>query len=144
MLLKNEFIYFCTWLKFIKSSMLLSKLFSKASGLAKLAEYYKIDPLPAKVCIPNQTLRIGQVRYRRCVRVNSSEIGFYFLVKLPFSKAQPIMIPWKDFRQSGTTKVYWETAIKFVVGKPFIAEIAVPMPLYRMMVRYFNEDRENN
>jgi hypothetical protein len=123
--------------------MLFSKLFHQASGLSKLEQVYITEPLPAKACIPRQTLQIGRVRYRHCVGVNASDKGLYLVVQVPFNRAQSLLIPWNDLRQSGTTQVYWETAIRFMVGRPLVAEIALPMSMYRLMERHFIENAGN-
>ena len=106
--------------------MLFTKLFSNASGLSGLRKVYGTTPKPAGQCIAGQTIQVGKVRYRRCVSLNCSPEGFYFEVRTAFDKGGPVLIPWDVLRQSGTTNIYREPAVKLMAGKPFIAEIAIP------------------
>jgi len=103
------------------------KTFAKGGAWGKLAEKYPVETEPTEISLPKQTIRVGAVRYRRCVTAGLLADGMYIAITLPAHA--PLFIPWDEFHLMGKTRIYARQALQWSIGKPEIARISFPMPL---------------
>ncbi len=111
---------------------LLSTLFARAGGWAKLAEKYGVDQEPEGQKFSWQTLEVGGlVRYRWTVAVVIAAQGLYLALSSPFiSKHPPMLIPWAEIKQVRRTILYWRKAARLTIGDPPVTTIAMWMSLF--------------
>jgi hypothetical protein len=112
---------------------IIFKILSNISGLSKLADRYKTDLNPANLSLTGQTIQIGMVKFRRCADFQVDESGLFLQIKIPLWKTRKILIPWKDLKHTGYTKIYSEPAVSLIVGENNLATIAVPMQVFYVM-----------
>jgi len=118
---------------------MIFKILSNISGLSKLVAQYQTFQIPDKFILTSQTIQIGMVKYRRCVSVKADKSGLFLLIKVPLWKTRKILIPWKDLKLTGYTKIYWEPAVSLIVGENYLATIAVPMQVFYLMKPFIND-----
>jgi len=118
---------------------MLFKILSNVSGLSKLVARYSTDQMANKMSISGQNIQVGMVRYRRCVSFRADASGLFLEIKVPLWKPRKILIPWRELRQTGYTKIYWETAVSFVVGDDNLATMAVPMQMFYFMEPFLKD-----
>ncbi|NIA28731.1 MAG: hypothetical protein GWP06_02315 [Actinobacteria bacterium] len=106
---------------------LILKIFAKSGTWGKLAKKYPAETVPTGILLGKKTIRIGAVRYRRCVTAGLLQDGLYLATNL--SGHAPFCIPWGDFYFMGKTRIYSRQALQWSIGKPEIARIAFPGPL---------------
>jgi hypothetical protein len=106
--------------------------FARASGLTRLIERYATQADCGPERRTGQTVKVGVVRWRRCVTFCASAAGLYLQVN-PFGKRYPaVLIPWTDLRPLRETLLYWGRAMALDAG-PGVAEITVPQRLWLLM-----------
>ena len=116
-----------------------------ATGWDALAERYKAPSEPQGKKLTAQTVKVGSVRWRRCVTVILSTEGLYLqlLPRLPllsaiFRKA-PVLIPWSELRRPRKGWLYLGTqAVELSVGEPELARITFPIGLYNEIASYLD------
>ena len=115
------------WSCFLSENYLRFKMgiFSRISGIDKLAEKFPAAGTPSGQEFKKQTIQIGPVRYRNCLTVIINSSGLYLLVTAPFIKTHEIFIPWEEFYNVGSTRLYSQKAVKLNIGKPSIGTISV-------------------
>ena len=114
--------------------------FARASGLTRLIEHYATDADCGAGKLTWQTVKIGAVRWRRCVTFCASPRGLYLKVS-PFGGRYPaVLIPWGDLHFRRETLLYWSKAIVLAVGAG-VAEITVPQRLWVLMEPYIVTER---
>lgn len=114
-------------------------ILSNLSGLSKLVNLYKTDLMPDNLSFTNQTIRIGLVKYRKCVTLRAFDVGLFLEIKVPLWKTRKILIPWKDLRHTGYTKIYWQSAASLIVGEDQSAAIAIPIQLFYLMEPFIKD-----
>ena len=117
---------------------LMLKLFAKASGLNKLADLYPAGGEPGGQRYTRQTVKVGAVRYRRCVTINVNPGGLYLLVRPTLGKHQSILIPWKEIKRIEKRRLYWDSARQLLIGDPKVATVTVFTSLFRVMHPYLS------
>ena len=114
-------------------------ILSKVSGLSKLVSHYNTSLKPDTMSLTGQTIRIGVVKFRKCVAFRADESGLFLNINVPLWKSRKILIPWKDLQQAGYTKIYSQTAMSLTVGEDYLATIAVPMQMFYLMKPFLKE-----
>jgi hypothetical protein len=117
---------------------LMLRLFAKASGLNKLADLYPAEGEPEGQEHTRQTIKVGAVRYRRCVTVIVNARGLYLSVQPKLSKRRPILIPWEEVKKTEKGRLYWDSARQLFVGEPKVATVTVFTSLFRAMHPYLS------
>jgi hypothetical protein len=100
---------------------------------------YKTDLMPDNLSFTKQTIRIGVVKYRKCVTFRAFEPGLFLEIKVPLWKTRKILIPWKDLKHTGYTKIYWQSAASLMVAEDHIATIAIPIQLFYLMEPFIKD-----
>jgi hypothetical protein len=83
-----------------------------------------------------QTIQIGVVTYKACVRVGIEPKGLWLgrSMVLPFMRpSTSIFIPWREIRRVSPGTLYWERAYILHVGLPEIGTVLVPGGLFAKM-----------
>jgi hypothetical protein len=106
-------------------------LFVQASGLTRLIERYPAAQRPEGVEREKQTVKIGAVRYRRCVTINVSSHGLYLWVRPPLSKHPPVLIPWDSVRRICRTRLYGRKAVRLLIVGPQVTPLVVHEGLFK-------------
>lgn len=83
-----------------------------------------------------QTLKVGKVIWRNCVRVGLGEEGLYLAITGPllFLRWPDLLIPWPEIRSAVPTSLFWRQHVMLSVARPEISTITVPDELYRRML----------
>jgi len=123
----------------LNTNKMIFKILSNISGLSKLMAHYQTDLASDKFSLTGQTIQIGMVKYRKCVSILAAEAGLFLLINVPLWKSRKLLIPWKEMRHAGYTKIYSESAVSFNVGETYLATIAVPMQMFYLMKPFIND-----
>lgn len=87
------------------------------SGWSALAgRYRRYEGTPGGTRYAKQTLKVGSVRWRRCVDVVVSDSGLYLEARAPFYRVRPVLIPWSDLVWAGDTRLYGRPAVRVEVA----------------------------
>lgn len=113
-------------------------IFTRASGLDRLAQRYPAAQIPAGTLRHKQTVQIGVVRYRRCVTVGIGPAGLYLWVQPPLGKQAQVQIPWREVKKTGKTKVFGRQGMQLSIGEPEIGDIRVYRELFRSMETFLH------
>jgi hypothetical protein len=108
---------------------------SRGSWRSLAAAYPGIDHEPDHSMV-RQTIQIGLVTYKACVRVGIEPDGLWFgrRMVLPFMPTSTsIFIPWREIRRVSPGTLYWERAHILHVGLPEIGTVLVPEGLFAKM-----------
>lgn len=108
-------------------------IFSKVSGLNKLVDHYPAIKDPDGISQTKQTLKIGVVRYRRCVTVSIERDALFLLVSPPLGRKSKIMIPWHEIRQVSRTSLYGRQGVQMSIGDPVVGEITIYRDLFEQL-----------
>jgi hypothetical protein len=113
----------------------MTGLLFRISGLPRLvAEYpFRDGQAPAGEMLHKQTVKVGPVRYRRCVTVNISTQGLYLAVLPPLGKQATVLIPWIDITSVEVATLYGRKAARLLIGQGELASITVYSELFRSM-----------
>jgi hypothetical protein len=96
----------------------MTGIFAKHSGLTGLARRYPVTQPPAGATLAKQTVRVGSVRYRRCVDVSIGE-G-----------------PWEEIRGAQKTRLYSRRAVWLSIGEPEFGSVTLYKALYERIAPY--------
>ena len=107
--------------------------FAQASGLTRLIERYPAPQRSEGVEREKQTVKIGVVRYRRCVTANVSSDGLYLWVRPPLSRHPPILIPWDAVRRICRTRLYGRKAVRLLIDGPEVTPLVVYEGLFKLI-----------
>jgi hypothetical protein len=116
-------------------------LFGHVSGLTRLAQQYPAAERPEGVERLKQTVKIGAVRYRRCVTVNVSPQGLYLRVQPPLSRYPAVLIPWDEVKGTRRARLYGRRGIRLSIGRPEVGAVTMYEELFRLMQPYLSEGR---
>jgi hypothetical protein len=95
--------------------------------------------------LTRQTIKVGPVRWRRCVTVILNPAGLYLQVGrsngiLALRRHPPVFIPWAHLKTPRPGWLYLgQEAVQLSVGFPEIATITFPTGLYREMTAYLHQ-----
>ena len=114
-------------------------VFAKVSGLNKLAEHYPATHDPRGVSQAKQTVKVGIVRYRRCVTVSIGTEGLFLWVRPPLGRAAKVLIPWNEIRQVRGAKLYGRQGVRMSIGYPEVGEITMYRELFERVKGHLKE-----
>jgi hypothetical protein len=105
-------------------------VFVGLSGWNRLARCY-----PAPATHPGwqwrgQTVKVGQVRYRRCMNLAVLPDGLY-LAASGLLRHPPLRIPWSQIVSAAPGSFYGRPAVAVQVGSPPVATLEFPAELYQ-------------
>jgi hypothetical protein len=103
-------------------------LFRQAGGWQRLIKGFATTSTPAGQIVERQTVKIGEVTYKRCVTVGIADEGLYLTIC-----RKTVWIPWDEFKGIDQTKLYWENVPVLTVGKPAVTTISVEKDLFERM-----------
>ena len=110
-------------------------VFAKVSGLNKLAEHYPATHEPGGVSQTKQTVKVGVVRYRRCVTVSIGigPEGLFLWVQPPLGRAGKLLIPWDEIGQVRGAMLYGRQGVHMSIGDPEVGEITMYRELFERL-----------
>jgi len=114
-------------------------IFAKASGLNKLAEHYPATHDPGGVSQTKQTVKVGAVRYRRCVTVSIGTEGLFLWVHPPLGKQGKLLIMWDEIKRIRKSRLYGRQGVHMSIGEPVVGEITVYRELFELARVYLNK-----
>ncbi len=127
--------------------VLLYSIFARISGWGALAPRYGATIEPEGRKLMRQTVKVGAVRWRRCVTVVLSPQGMYLAldsglrvpVLLAIRKHPPVLIPWSEFKAPRKGRLYlgWQ-AVQLSIGEPETAAVTFPLALYKEMTSHLD------
>lgn len=106
--------------------------FGSATGWNALSRLYGTSAEPEGVVLKRQSLVAGSVVYRYLVTVVIGDAGLYLAVGGPLPR-NPILIPWEDFKDVQSVRLFWQKAALVSVGAPRAGTLTLPMTLYDRM-----------
>ena len=107
--------------------LLVLFLLSKG-GWRRLVKTYATTNPPVGQIIQRQTIKIGAVRYKRCVTVGIADEGLHLTIW-----RKTVLIPWSEFKAIGQTTLYWQKVMVLTVGNPQVATITMKNDLVTAM-----------
>lgn len=117
---------------FISRETVMSTI-GKVSVLSKLSEHYPTAHDPAGVFQTKQTVKVGVVRYRKCVTVGFDTEGLFLWVRPPLGKQGSFLIPWDEIKQVRGTSLYGRQGVLMSIGDPNVGDITVYRDLFELM-----------
>ena len=108
----------------------MTGIFAKHSGLAGLARRYPVSQPPTGAMLTKQTVKVGSVRYRRCVDVGIGEGGLYLGVHPPLLAKGDMLIPWEEIKGARKTRLYSRRAVRLSIGEPEFGSVTLYEGLY--------------
>jgi hypothetical protein len=117
--------------------------FTKISGLSKIIAQYPALESPQSRALERQTIQIGAVRFRKCVRVNIDTNGFYFCIHTVFRKYPQVFIPWEEVGSIKESKIYGKRAQQLSIGEPPVGTIRIPQLIFTKMKNYLNDTKRH-
>ena len=106
--------------------------FGSATGWNTLLSRYGTSAEPEGVVLKRQSLVAGSVVYLYLVTVVIGDAGLYLAVGGPLPR-KPILIPWSDFKDVQSVRLFWQKAALVSVGAPRAGTLTLPMTLYHRM-----------
>jgi hypothetical protein len=114
----------------------MTGVFAKHSGLTGLAQRYPVTQPPAGATLAKQTVKVGAVRYRRCVDVSVGAGGLYLGVHPPFLEQGDVLIPWEEIKGARKTRLYSRRAVRLSIGEPEFGSVTLYKALYEQVAPY--------
>lgn len=112
--------------------------FAKMSGITALARCYPAADSPPDRIFPKQTVQIGPVRFKKCATVGMCPQGLHLQVKYWLAEYPPILIPWREIATVEETRLYWQKAMRLVIGATEKAVITMPMELFHRLSAFLS------
>jgi hypothetical protein len=112
----------------------MTGIFAKHSGLTGLAQRYPVTQPPTGAMLATQTVKVGSVRYRRCVAVSVGEGGLYLGVHPPLLAKGDMLIPWEEIKEARKTMLYSRRAVRLSIGEPEFGSVTLYEGLYEQVV----------
>jgi len=107
-------------------------MLSHMSGWSQLAALYRAQRPPAGRCILMSGGKIGDVWYRGCLTIYTSDQGLYVSVWPIFRfREPPLFIPWSAIRNRRQTRWLWTRMIEFDIGSPPIGTMRLLPAVFR-------------
>ncbi len=103
--------------------------FGSATGWTTLSRVYATSSKPEGEVLKRQSLVAGAVVYRYLVTAVIGDTGLYLAVGGPLPR-QPILIPWSDFKDVQSVRLFWQKAALVSIGAPRVGTLTLPMTLY--------------
>ena len=96
-------------------------LFSRVSGLGKLAETYPDPAGDWEYPRLKETVEVGSVVFQRCAAVAVADQGLALRVK----GNPPLLLPWSALRYRRKKRLHWLAAHEYDAGEPAITTLTV-------------------
>ncbi len=123
---------------------LFLKNLDKSGGYNLLAEHWPASLEPSGAVFSHQTLGVGKIWYKNCVKVVISPEGLFIALGFPFSigsliqseRGKSVLIPWGSIEFRQKRSAFWTTMYEYAVQseKPIIItvskQIAYSFPEY--------------
>jgi len=109
-------------------------LFARLGRWGQLAARNPAPGQPRGQLLQAQTIKVGAVRYRRCVAVGLDAEGLYLRVRLPAHA--PVWIPWTELHGRWDTRLYWLKAVGLLAGQAEAVPLVFPARLYAEIEPY--------
>ncbi len=106
--------------------------FGSATGWNALLRRYGTSAEPEGLVLKRESLVAGSVVYRYLVTVVIADAGLYLAVGGPLPR-KPILIPWSDFKDVQSVRLFWQKAALVSIGAPRAGTLTLPMTLYDRM-----------
>ncbi len=106
------------------------EVFAKMSVLSKLFEHYPATNDPSGDSQPKQTVKVGIVRYRKCVTVSVATEGLFLWVCPPLGRQKRLLIPWDEIKQISCASLYGRQGVQMLIGYPELGEVTVYSALF--------------
>jgi len=104
----------------------IRKLIDGLSGWSHLAACYRAPQSPAAWQWERRTIRVGAVRYRRCIRLAAQPEGLY-IEEAGLPGHAILCIPWSDLRNPMPSRFYGRPSVRLQAGP---GTIELPVELY--------------
>ncbi len=108
---------------------MLSRSGAGGGGMAGLAGRYPAQDEPQGRAFSGQSVQIGAITWKRCVRVVVSDQGLYLRARSVFASRPPVLIPWQEITGFENCRLFWQTAGRLSVGNPPVANITLLDPV---------------
>lgn len=105
-------------------------VFAALSGWNQLAQRFPAPALPQAWHWYGETVKVGSVRYRRCMKVAALPDGLY-LAASGLLRHPPLRIPWTQMVSAAPSSFYGRPAVAVQVGAPVVATLEFPAELYQ-------------
>ncbi len=102
----------------------------------KLSEYYRATHDPGGGLQTKQTVKLGAVRYRRCVTVSMDVGGLFIWVRPPLGRQRKLLIPWDEIKTVREDRLYGRQAVFMSIGAPEVGKITVYKELFELIRVY--------
>jgi hypothetical protein len=113
---------------------LMSAFLYRISGWANLTGVYGTSKLPdGGRVFRSANLRVGPVRWRRCVTVGILPEGLYLELKVFARHYPPVLIPWRDIVRVTDTRLYWFRAKELRFSQPQTPPVTVQLNVFQEM-----------
>ena len=104
-------------------------VFRRLSRWNSLAGRYRAPSLPGVWQWSRQTIKVGGIRYRHCVRLAAFPDGLY--VGGPgWLGHPPLRIPWPDMQHVVSSSFYGRPSVRVTVGSPPAGTLEFPRDVY--------------
>jgi hypothetical protein len=114
-------------------------VFAKVGCLGKLSHHYPATHDPGGVSHTKQTVKVGVVRYRKCVTMRFGTEGLFLWVCPPLGRQGRLLIPWDEIKQVRGTSLYGRQGVRMSIGDPEIGEITVYRDLFELVSTHLRE-----
>lgn len=114
----------------------LSGLFARAGGYEALAQRFPAAGEPAGALRAQTVMLANTVAYKRCVTLAASPQGLYLRPRPPLgSPLAAALIPWAQVTRVERATLYWQSAVRLVIGEPAVGEVTVLAEVYEALRR---------
>jgi len=118
----------------------MTGVFAKHSGLTSLTQRYPAVQPSTGATLAKQTVKVGSVRYRRCVAVSIGEGGLYLGVHPPLLEQGDMLIPWDEIKRAQRARLYSRKAVRLSIGEPEFGSITLYDGLYKRVAPHLQPD----
>jgi hypothetical protein len=131
----DKFTYFFPFI-FIGMWVLVSFILSRKAW-NKLVEKFRTDAPFDGNRIGIISADINSVSYKNSLILKCNQQGIYLKTTFLFRLFHlPVLIPWKEIKETRDGKVLFIRTKELVIGNPFIAMITIKASVYEKMERY--------
>ena len=114
---------------FLVVRMLARRSGGGGGGLAGLAQRYPGPAEPEGQVFNHQSVQVGAVTWKRCVKVGIGQRGLFLHARSVFVSRPPVLIPWAEIKRCEQRSLFWRTAGQLTVGDPIVATVTVLDPV---------------
>lgn len=105
-------------------------VFARLSGWNRLALRYPAPGPPPFWQWRGQTVKVGAIRYRRCVQLAAMPDALY-LAERGLLRHPLLRIPWSELQQATEGSFYGHPAVRVSIGAPPVGALEFRHELYR-------------